>query len=457
MLNTPTVSMVLAEVSSDQMNALDFPIQTHLLFVGVLFLGTLTISRFSPKIGIPAILGVLLLGLSINVSTLDITRAQAANFQLLGLALLLFYAGLKTDLTAIRGFFEYGILLAVGGVVVSSLILGGVLWFLGSSNAGALSLGGTEAIPLGAAMLIAACLGSTDAGATLSVLRSVRRKVPLRLQHLLEFESSVNDPSALLFYGLVVGIFVTGGAAGSVSSLESTVLTQVRIFLQQIGAGLVVGFVFGYLARFVVNYLVEERSQLLLVAMSVAFVVYGVATSLGGSGFIAIYVTGLFLTNSVYRSPEINHITIQEVLLPFNTMTEITIFLVFGLLVYPPDLIDALPIGILAAFGLMLVARPISVLMFQPFSPFSLKESLLVSWCGLRGAVPLALSHDLSLAIPRVRGIDPAIVDELSRNAESIIFIVVVVNLFVQGISLPYLARVLGLVPSPPAKPGLAS
>ncbi|MCX5932896.1 MAG: cation:proton antiporter [Cyanobacteria bacterium] len=451
----PPLTPILAAAATEQANALEFPIQSHLLFIGVLFLGTLTISRFSPKIGIPAILGVLLLGLSINVRSLNITHAQAANFQLLGLALLLFYAGLKTDLAAIRGFFEYGIILAIGGVVVSSLLLGGVIWFLASPAASSLTLGGVEAIPIGAAMLIAACLGSTDAGATLSVLRSVRRQVPLRLQHLLEFESSVNDPSALLFYGLVVGIFVSAGASAGPSSLESTVLTQIRFFLQQIGAGLVVGFVFGYLARFVVNWLVEERSQLLVVAMSVAFVVYGAATMLGGSGFIAIYVTGLFLTNTTYRSPEINHITIQEVLLPFNTMTEITIFLVFGLLVYPPDLIDALPIGVLAALGLMLVARPISVLMFQPFSPFSFKESLLVSWCGLRGAVPLALAHDLSLAIPRIRGINPAIVDELSQNAESIIFIVVVVNLFVQGISLPHLARALGLVPNPAAKTSL--
>ncbi|MCP9825611.1 cation:proton antiporter [Synechococcus sp. EJ6-Ellesmere] len=450
--------MVLAEVATPnaQTNVLDLPLQAHLLFIGILFLGTLAISRFSPKIGIPAILGVLLLGLSINVNILEITHEQASNFQLLGLALLLFYAGLKTDLAAIRGFLEYGVVLAVGGVVVSSLILGGLIWFLGSPSAQVLSVG-IETIPLGAAMLIAACLGSTDAGATLSVLRSVRDKVPLRLQHLLEFESSVNDPSALLFYGLVVGIFVVSSTAGVGPSLESTVVTQVKIFFQQIGAGLVVGFVFGYLARFVINDLVEERSQLLVVAMSVAFVVYGSATLLGGSGFIAVYVTGLFLTNTRYRSPDINHVTIQEVLLPFNTMTEITIFLIFGLLVYPPDLVDALPIGLLSALGLMFVARPISVLILQPLSPFSFKESLLVSWCGLRGAVPLALSHDLSLAIPRIRGIDPAIIGEISKNAESIIFIVVVVNLFVQGVSLPYLARTLGLKPGIHLDSGLAT
>jgi cell volume regulation protein A len=129
-------------------------------------------------------------------------------------------------------------------------------------------------------------------------------------------------------------------------------------------------------------------------------------------------------------------------------MTEICIFLLFGLLVHPPDLMDALPLGILTALGLMLIARPISVLLFQPFSPFSFRESLLVSWCGLRGAVPLALAHGLTMAIPNIRGIDPTIVEELSKNAESIIFIVVVTNLFLQGITLPRFARWLGLQPA---------
>ncbi len=430
-------------------NVAVIPLQAHLLFIGVLFLGTLAISRFSLKFGIPAILGVLLFGLSINIGFVDITHAQAENFHLLVLALLLFYAGLKTDLKAIRGFLEYGILLAIGGVVVSSVLLGGIIWFLSSANAAEISLGTTNAMPLAAAMLIAACLGSTDAGATLSVLRSVRHRMPQRLRHLLEFESSVNDPSALLFYGLILGLFVVSGRGGDVPSLQVTVLMQIKNFIQQVGAGLLVGFVFGYLARFIVNYLVQERSQLLIVAMSIAFIVYGSAGFLGGSGLIAIYVTALFLTNTSYRSPEINHISLQEVLLPFNTMTEISVFLVFGLLVNPADLVEALPIGIFTALGLMLFARPLSVLLFQPFSPFSLRESLLISWCGLRGAVPLALSYDLVTSIPNIRGIDPDLVSRLSQNSQSIIFIVVLLNLFLQGLTLPGLCRVLGLEPAP--------
>jgi cell volume regulation protein A len=425
-------------------NVAVIPLQAQLLFIGVLYLGTLAISRFSLKFGIPAILGVLLFGLSINIAYVDITHDQAENFHLLVLALLLFYAGLKTDLKAIRGFLEYGILLAIGGVVVSSVLLGGIIWFLSSANAAEISFGTTNAMPLAAA-----CLGSTDAGATLSVLRSVRHRVPQRLRHLLEFESSVNDPSALLFYGLILGIFVVSGRGGDMPSLQVTVLMQFKNFVQQVAAGLLVGFVFGYLARFIINYLVQERSQLLIVAISIAFIVYGSASFMGGSGLIAIYVTALFLTNTSYRSPEINHISLQEVLLPFNTMTEISVFLVFGLLVDPADLVEALPVGIFTALGLMLLARPLSVLLFQPFSPFSLRESLLISWCGLRGAVPLALSYDLVTSIPNIRGIDPDLVSRLAQNSQSIIFTVVVLNLFLQGITLPGFCRVLGLEPDP--------
>jgi cell volume regulation protein A len=90
-------------------------LEGQLLFIGLLFLGTLTISRFSVQIGIPAILGVLLLGLAINIQSLNVTHEQAESLHVFALALLLFYAGLKTDIKTIRGFLEYGLALAVGG------------------------------------------------------------------------------------------------------------------------------------------------------------------------------------------------------------------------------------------------------------------------------------------------------------------------------------------------------
>ena len=215
------------------------------------------------------------------------------------------------------------------------------------------------------------------------------------------------------------------------------------------------GALFGYVAKFVINELAHDKSQLLIVAMSIAFVDYGFSYFLGGSGLISVYITGMMMANMVYRQADINHESIQEVLLPFNTMAEICIFLIFGLLVNPSALVPALPVGLITAAVLMLVVRPISVLVFQPLSPFRWKDSVLVAWCGLRGAVPLALSYNAVDQISHLRGVDPASVVALAHNAQSIVFIVVLINLLAQGLTLPRLCRRLNLISAPPEAVGL--
>lgn len=415
------------------------PLEAQLLFIGLVFLGTLIVSRFSIRIGIPAILGVLALGLMINIHVLDVSNAEVGNLHVFALALLLFYAGLKTDIQSIRGFLKYGLLLAVGGVAISTVLLGAAIYWLASANGAALAPGLRETMPLGAAFLIAACLGSTDAGATLSVLRQVRRQVPERVSHLLEFESSVNDPAALIIFSICLSIFsVSNQPHPSIPSLMVGASTEL---LQKMGSGLLVGIGFGYLAKLLINHFVAVKDQLLVVAMSIAFVDYGCAHFLGGSGFMAVYVTGVFMTNLHYRDEQINHQSIQEVLLPFNTMTEISIFLLFGLLVNPADLIPSLPTGVAAAVVLMLVARPLSVVCFQRFSPFNAYDSSLIAWCGLRGAVPLALSFNVATAIPHLKGLSPELATQLAQNSQSIVFIAVILNLLLQGMSLPPLCR----------------
>ena len=426
------------------------PLEAQVLFIGTVFLGTLIISRFSIRLGLPAILGVLVLGLLINIHVLDVGHAEVEKIHVFALALLLFYAGLKTDLQSIRGFLEYGLMLAIGGVAISTLVLGAAIHWIASATGDTLAAASGTTMPIGAAFLIAACLGSTDAGATLSVLRQVQRRVPDRVRHLLEFESSVNDPAALIVYSIVLSLFSQGGGADPWPQLA---LGGASDLLQKLGAGLLVGIAFGYGAKLVIDHFVASTEQLLIVAMSIAFIDYGVAHFLGGSGYVAVYVTGVFMANLHYHDSQINHETIQEVLLPFNTMTEISIFLLFGLLVNPLDLLPSLPVGIATAALLMLVARPLSVACFQTLSPFLRRESALISWCGLRGAVPLALSFNVATTIPGLRGLDPGLATPLAHNAQSIVFIVVMLNLLIQGLSLPPLCRWLN---APPA-PGLSS
>jgi cell volume regulation protein A len=297
-------------------------------------------------------------------------------------------------------------------------------------------------MPLAAALLIAACLGSTDAGATIGVLASLPKRLPPRLQALLEFESSVNDPAAILFLSVVVGLFTMAHGQGGG---EGLLIEQMRMFLQKIGSGLVVGVILGYGARFSLEYLVHRQEELLILGVAIALLSYGVAELLEGSGFIAAYATGMFMSNHVYRNARVTPEALLQTMLPFNTMTEIVVFLIFGLAMHPRQMLDSMPEGIAIALGMMLIARPISVLLFQKLSPFSLKESLLIAWCGLRGAVPLALSFEVIKAIPNVKGIDQSLVPALVENAEVIVFCVVVLNLLIQGLSLPHLCRALGI------------
>ncbi len=241
------------------------PLEAQVLFIGVVFLGTLIVSRFSIRVGIPAILGVLLLGLMINIHVLDVGHNEVESIHTFALALLLFYAGLKTDLQSIRGFLEYGLLLAIGGVAISTAILGGAIFWLSSASGTALAPGLHDAMPIGAAFLIAACLGSTDAGATLSVLRQVQKQVPERVRHLLEFESSVNDPSALIVYSICLSLFTISSEPAQ--SMSTMALRASSNLLQQLGSGLLVGIGFGYLAKVVINRFVIDKEQLLVVAM----------------------------------------------------------------------------------------------------------------------------------------------------------------------------------------------
>lgn len=438
-----------AEPAAKLLMETSLPLSVLMVLVGAIFLVTLLISRFSLKAGVPAILGVLIFGLAINPSVTLFDHRTIESLHTLSLSMLLFYAGLKTDLRSIRGFLEFGVLLALGGVLISSLILGLVTWMVASPSGDGLGLAMMQ-MPLSVAMLIAACLGSTDAGATMSVLDTLATGMPERLRSLVDFESSVNDPVAILFLGLVVGLSATGAGGGSPGE-GVVVLEQLRMFLQKIGSGLLVGMILGYLAHFSLDQLVRQSQQLLILGIAIGLLSYGTADLLGGSGFIAAYVTGVFLSNNNYRNYRITPAALQETLLPFNTMTEIAVFLIFGLVMNPARLLPSVPEGLVVGLAMMLVARPLSVMVFQPWSPFTLRESLLLSWCGLRGAVPLALSFVVIDTIPRVRGLDPAMVNDLVRNAQGIVFTAVALNLLVQGVTLPFVCRWLGFTSAPGA------
>ena len=416
------------------------PFSAILLVIGLVFLGTLAISRISVKLGIPAILGILLLGLAINVKYTVFDLGFINSLHTVSLAMILFYAGLKTNVKAIRGFLSFGIWLAVAGSLLTALILAAGIWFISSDTMGGIEFGFSQlGFPI--ALMVGVSMASTDSAAIESVLAATGRSIPKRLGKILEFESALNCSIAVLALAVA-----TSFMASTVTHGHGTVLRAEMIALAgRLVIGLVVGIGMGYFSRLSIEKLVTDRSQLLMLGLSLALMSYGVGSLAGQAGFISAFVTGVFLGNNKYSNELVSPECVSEIMLPFNEMTEIAIFFIFGLISTPQMVLSVLPIAFLASLILMFVARPLSLFMLSPISPFSARENLLLSWCGLRGAVPLALGFEGAEFIPEITGIDPIIAHQLVQNCEGIIFSIVVFNLLIQGISIPHFVKKLRL------------
>ncbi len=121
-------------------------------------------------------------------------------------------------------------------------------------------------------------------------------------------------------------------------------------------------------------------------------------------------------------------------------LMQIILFLVLGLLVYPSRLLPVMGVSVLLALFLVLIARPVSVFISLAFARVGLRPKILISWIGLRGAVPIVLA-----TFPLLAGV---------RNSEiyfNIVFFTVSISVLLQGTTIGWIARKLRLQkPSPP-------
>ena len=439
----PTGGAHGAQTAAEKVTDL-LPFPVTLLVIGLVFFGTLAISRISVKLGIPAILGILLLGLAINIKYTVFDPGFINSLHTVSLAMILFYAGLKTNVKAIRGFLSFGIWLAVAGSILTALILAVGIWFISSDTMGELEFGFSQlGFPI--ALMVGVSMASTDSAAIEGVLEASGRSIPKRLGKILEFESALNSSIAVLALAVATSFMLSHVTGGHGTILRAELITLAG----RLVVGLIVGIGMGYFSRLSIEKLVTDRSQVLMLGLSLALMAYGVGSLAGQAGFISAFVTGVFLGNNQYSNNLVSAECVSEIMLPFNEMTEIAIFFIFGLISTPTMVLSVLPTAFLTSLILMFVARPLSLLLLSPLSPFPVKETLLLSWCGLRGAVPLALGFEGAEYIPKMTGIDPIIAHQLVQNCEGIIFSVVVFNLLIQGISIPHFVKQLQLDCSP--------
>jgi len=389
-----------------------------LLLVGAILGASIVVALGAARTGLPVLVAFLGLGMllgSDGPGGIEFDDAKLAReVGIVGLALILYEGGLQTSWRRLREVAVPAALLSTVGVIVSALVTGVAARAL-------FDLSWLEAILLGAVV------SSTDAAAVFATLRftHIRR----RLARTLEAESGGNDPMAIaLTLGLIAWI-----ERPNSYGVDDLALLVVR----QIGLGLVVGVALGAIAAWVFSRIPQSIGAFAPVAsVAAAALSFGAADVVGGSGFLAVYLVGLAVgsTPSRYR----RHLVAFHEGIAF--VAQVALFVVLGLLVFPKDLPDVAIAGLALAALLMVVARPAAVWTSTAVADYTHRDRLLLGWAGLRGAVPIVLAtFVLSSDVPH---------KETIFNA---VFFVVVVSTIVQGTTLEWVARRLGLIsPAPP-------
>ena len=387
-----------------------FAVDAAVLLGGVLLLVGVIASGLTSRLRIPGLLLFLGLGMVVADDGLALVRFDdaglAQNIAIAALVVILFEGGIGTDPGAFRTLGVASGLLASVGVVVTAGVVALVVWLVT----------GMEVIT---ALLLGSVVASTDAAAVFAALRS--ESFPPRIRQLLQLESGLNDPVAVL---LTVGVLETWRSSPTAGD-------WVLFLGVQMLAGVGVGLGVGRIGRWVVDRVSGTAAVSLgVVTLAVAGISYGAAAVVGGSGFLAVYLTGVVLTGSNRASRSVLYFheglaaTAQGVL-----------FLLLGILVFPSQLTDHLGVAVVVAATLVLLARPLAVaLVLLPWR-MPLREVTVVSWAGLRGAVPVVLA-----TIPFTAGHpDGAVVFDVA-------FVVVILSVAVQAPTVGALARRLGVV-----------
>lgn len=384
-----------------------------ILAIGTLLLVSVYASVLSVRVGMPLLLVFLALGMLAGeegpggIRYDDVQSAHLIGS--LALAVILFDGGMRTEVNTFRVGLRPALLLSTVGVLFSAVVTGwAAMW--------AFNLHWMEG------MLVGAIVGSTDAAAVFSLLRNQGIELKQRVGATLEIESGSNDPMA---------IFLTVILVEALAAEQTTVDWRWLLdFVQQMGIGGLAGVGGGWLLGKMVNRIQLTAGLYPLLVLAGALALFGVVASLGGSGFLAVYLAGLVVGN---RPLQAGH-NIRRFHDGMAWLAQIGLFLVLGLLVQPSELLVHAGQALFVAAVLMFLARPLAVVLCLMPLRLPWREQLFIAWVGLRGAVPIVLA-----LFPLLVGL------EHSSTFFNIAFFVVLVSLVVQGWSVAPVARILGL------------
>ena len=389
------------------MAALD-TVSLTIMFAALLVLAGILSSLVALRFGAPLLLVFLLVGMLAGESGPGgIKFDDVRTTYLVGavaLALILFDGGLRTRLVTFRSALAPALALATIGVLLTAALTALVVRFL-------LGFDWIEAL------LVGAMVASTDAAAVFLLIHARGLRLRPRIGATLEIESATNDPFA---------IFLTVALVEMALATNQPWYTAVEELAVQAVGGAVIGLVGGRVIVAALNRLELPQGLHAPLVTTAALVVFGVAQALHASGFLAVYLAGLIVGNRPTRA----HSGVIAFLDATTWLAQIIMFVLLGLLAWPPRLAEHAVPALEVAAVLMFFARPLAVfLCLAPFR-FSWREKAFIAWVGLRGAVGIFLA-----SIPLLVGMRDALI------FFDIGFVVVLVSLLVQGWTIAPAAR----------------
>ena len=409
-------------------------VELILLILSLLFFVSIVADKIGYKFGVPALLLFLVVGMIFGSDGigalfggvgLQIDTGHAEALSTVAMCIILFSGGMDTKLSDVKSVLGPGIMLATVGVLITCIVTGVIIYFIfGWLNA-------VVTVSIWMALLIAATMSSTDSASVFSIMRTNGIGLKHDLRPLLELESGANDPMAYVLTTTLIGVVLSG-------SRQVDSLPIIQTIVIQLVMGSVLGFAFGQgLVLLMRRVKLANEALYPIMVLTACIFIFSITYYLKGNTYLAVYVGGLIIGNSKFTRK-------RQTKAFFNGLTwlsQLVMFLMLGLMVHPKEFIHLnvwLPCLIISIV-MVCISRPMSVwLCMLPFRRWHTRDRIVLSWVGLKGAVPVIFA-----VMCKAEGVPYA---ELIFN---VIFLCTIISLLTQGTSLTTIAKRLNLATPP--------
>lgn len=384
-----------------------------LILTGVIIIICVICNKISFKIGVPVLLGFIVLGMLFGSD--GIFRIHFDNFVFaeqacsVALIFIIFYGGFGTNWKEAKKVAPASILLSSVGVLCTAGLVGLFCYYV-------------LHFALLESFLIGAVISSTDAASVFSILRSKKLNLKYGTASMLELESGSNDPWAYMLTVIILNLMAGTQDTGSIFYL----------IFAQLFFGVLFGCLIALIASWAFRHIKFENSGLDSVFMiAIALLSYALPTALNGNGYLSAYIVGIVLGNQSIN----NKRSLVHFFDGLTSLAQMVIFFLLGLLAFPSQMPAILIPAALIAVFLTFIARPVTV--FAILTPFKakLKQQSLVAWSGLRGAT--------SIVFAVMATVSPAYT---KNDVFHIVFCIVLLSIGIQGTLLPLLSKKLHMI-----------